>query len=118
MAAGKTVLITGSSVGIGQTTAELFQKNGWQVIATMRNPEAGDELASLENPFVTKLDVTDPASSDIAVNAAIARFGSIDVLINNAGYGAYGVLEATQSTVILRIRQPVLSSDTHDAAAS
>jgi NAD(P)-dependent dehydrogenase (short-subunit alcohol dehydrogenase family) len=95
MAAGKTVLITGSSIGIGRATAELFQKNGWQVAATMRNPDAGAELAGLRNVLVTKLDVTDFASIDAVVNAVVEHFGGIDVLVNNAGYGVYGVLEAT-----------------------
>lgn len=93
--AGKTVLITGASIGIGRATAEFFQKNGWQVVATMRDPDAGKDLAALENVLVTKLDVTDEKSIEAAVEAAIARFGGIDVLVNNAGYGLYGVLEAT-----------------------
>lgn len=95
MAAGKTVLITGSSAGIGRATAEHFQSKGWQVAATMRHTEAGKELAALDNVLVTRLDVTDEESIRAAVGAAIERFGSIDVLVNNAGYGAYGVLEAT-----------------------
>jgi NAD(P)-dependent dehydrogenase (short-subunit alcohol dehydrogenase family) len=102
MTAGKTVLITGSSIGIGRVTAELFQKNGWQVAATMRNPDTGAELAGLRNVLVTKLDVTDGASIDAAVNAAVERFGGIDVLVNNAGYGVYGVLEATAVESIRR----------------
>jgi NADP-dependent 3-hydroxy acid dehydrogenase YdfG len=102
MFAGKTVLITGSSVGIGRAAAELFQKNGWQVVATMRNPDAGGALAGLNNMLVTKLDVTDGASIDAAVNAAVERFGGIDVLVNNAGYGVYGVLEATSVDSIRR----------------
>jgi NAD(P)-dependent dehydrogenase (short-subunit alcohol dehydrogenase family) len=95
MSAGKTVLITGSSTGIGRATAELFQSNGWQVVATMRNPGAGKELAELDNVLVQRLDVTDEGSIHSAVTAAVQRFGSIDVLVNNAGYGAYGILEAT-----------------------
>ena len=95
MSAGKTVLITGSSIGIGKATAEFFQRNGWQVVATMRNPEAGKELAKLDHVLVTKLDVTDEASIGSAVIAAVERFGATDVLVNNAGYGAYGILEAT-----------------------
>ena len=95
MSAGKTVLITGCSVGIGRATAELFQRNGWQVAATMRNPDAGQELAKLDNVLVAKLDVTDQGSIRSAVTAAADRFGGIDVLVNNAGYGVYGVLEAT-----------------------
>jgi len=95
MSAGKTVLITGCSAGIGRVTAELFQKNGWQVAATMRHLEAGKELAKLDNVLVAKLDVTDQESIHSAVTAAVDRFGGVDVLVNNAGYGVYGVLEAT-----------------------
>lgn len=90
----KTILITGASTGIGKVTAELFQSKGWNVVATMRNPEAGAELAALDNVLVTRLDVTDEASINEAVTAATAEFGAIDVLLNNAGYGAYGPLEA------------------------
>ena len=95
MSERKTVLITGSSIGIGQATAELFQQRGWQVVATMRNPDSGSDLAKLDNVLVTRLDVTDEGSIESAVAAAHARFGAIDVVVNNAGYGAYGVLEAT-----------------------
>jgi NAD(P)-dependent dehydrogenase (short-subunit alcohol dehydrogenase family) len=93
--AAKTVLITGASGGIGKAAAELFQQKGWNVVATMRSPEAGTELAAMDKVLVTKLDVTDEASIAAAVNFAKAKFGAIDVLINNAGYGEYGVLEAT-----------------------
>lgn len=95
MAKTKTVLITGASSGIGRTTAELFHRKAWQVVATMRNPDAGKELARLDRVLVTTLDVTNGASIHAAVAAAGERFGAIDVLVNNAGYGAYGVLEAT-----------------------
>lgn len=95
--AAKTVLITGCSVGIGKATAELFQQKGWNVVATMRSPEAGGELAALENVLVTALDVTEEASIAAAVKAAVERFGGIDVLVNNAGYGEYGLLEATSA---------------------
>jgi len=95
MSKTKTVFITGASTGIGRTTAELFQKHGWQVVAAMRKPEAGKALAELDRVLVARLDVTDAASIKAAVAAAINRFGAIDVLVNNAGYGAYGILEAT-----------------------
>lgn len=102
MATTRTVFITGASVGIGRATAELFQKNGWQVVATMRKPAAGKELAELDRVLVTRLDVTDAASIHAAVAAAVERFGAIDVLVNNAGYGAYGVLEATSVETMRR----------------
>jgi len=88
-----TILITGASTGIGRATAEKFQAEGWNVVATMRNPDAETELTKLDNVLVTRLDVTDPASIQAAVAAGLNRFGRIDVLLNNAGYGAYGPLE-------------------------
>jgi NADP-dependent 3-hydroxy acid dehydrogenase YdfG len=91
----KTILITGASSGIGKATAILFQKNEWNVIATMRKPEDGQELHQLENILVTRLDVTDSSSITSAVALGIEKFGRIDALLNNAGYGAYGPLEAT-----------------------
>lgn len=89
-----TILITGASSGIGRATATLFHERGWNVVATMRTPEAETELTALDDVLVTRLDVTDAASITGAVDAAIDRFGRIDVLVNNAGYGAYGPLEA------------------------
>jgi NADP-dependent 3-hydroxy acid dehydrogenase YdfG len=91
----KTILITGASSGIGKATAILFQKNGWNVIATMRKPEDEQELLQFENVLVTRLDVTDTSSITTAVALGIEKFGRIDALLNNAGYGAYGPLEAT-----------------------
>ncbi|SLN45192.1 2-(R)-hydroxypropyl-CoM dehydrogenase [Falsiruegeria litorea R37] len=90
----QTIFITGASSGIGRETAKLFQSRGWNVVATMRDPTAGSDLASLDNLLVTRLDVTDSASIRSATEAALTRFGTIDVLLNNAGYGAYGPLEA------------------------
>ncbi len=79
-----TILITGASGGIGSETVTLFRKRGWNVIATMRSPEKGKDLATLNNVLVTRLDVTDAPSIDSAIKAGIDRFGSIDVLLNNA----------------------------------
>lgn len=90
----KTILITGASSGLGKGTAKLFQSKGWNVIATMRNPENESELAALDNILVTKLDVLNVGSIQNAVNESIKKFGKIDVLLNNAGYGAYGPLES------------------------
>ena len=90
----KTILITGASTGIGKATAIYFQEKGWNVIATMRSPEKEQELTALDNVLVTRLDVLDLDSINNTVTAGIDRFGKIDVLLNNAGYGAYGPLEA------------------------
>lgn len=98
----KTILITGASSGIGAATARHFQARGWNVIATMRDPSAGAELEKLENVLVVSLDVTEPTSMSAAVASGIDRFGKIDVLLNNAGYGAYGALEAFSTDRIRR----------------
>lgn len=99
---GKTILITGSSSGIGKETALHFQKQGWNVIATMRSPEKETELNTVENIQLEKLDVLDIASIEQAIKNGISKFGKIDVLINNAGYGAYGPLESFPRENIIR----------------
>ena len=98
----KTILITGSSSGIGKDTAKYFQSKGWNVIATMRNPENENELSTLANVQVVKLDVLDLNSIESAIEKGIKHFGKIDVLVNNAGYGAYGPLESFPREKILR----------------
>jgi NADP-dependent 3-hydroxy acid dehydrogenase YdfG len=98
----KTILITGASSGLGKETAKLFQREGWNVIATMRKPESETELNLLENVMVTRLDVLDLDSIETAVNKGIETFGMIDVLLNNAGYGAYGTLESFSREKITR----------------
>ena len=86
----KTVLITGCSSGYGLQTARHFHAQGWNVIATMRNPRA-DVLPRSAQLRVVALDVTKPDS----VAAAIEASGPIDVLVNNAGIGVVGAFEAT-----------------------
>jgi len=98
----KTILITGASSGIGKETAKLFQSKGWNVIATMRTPENEAELNQLTNTLVTKLDVLDLESILTAFEEGVNKFGKIDVLLNNAGYGAYGPLESFSREKILR----------------
>ncbi len=98
----QTIFITGASSGLGRATATLFQAKGWNVVATMRSPHNETELTRLDNVLVTRLDVQDHSSIAPAVDAALARFGRIDVLMNNAGYGAYGPLEATPMDKIER----------------
>ena len=97
-----TILITGSSSGIGKATAQYFQEKGWNVVATMRTPEKETELSRLDNVLVTRLDVQDSDSIARAVQLGIETFGKIDVLLNNAGYGAGGVLEATPMEKVRR----------------
>lgn len=91
----KTILITGASSGIGKASALRFAQEGWNVIASMRTPGQEQVLSRLDNVLLTRLDVLDRASIEATVHAGLERFGRIDALLNNAGYGAYGPLEAT-----------------------
>lgn len=97
----KTIFITGASAGLGKATALLFQSKGWNVIATMRNPDKETELNQLENITLLPLDVTDPEQIKDTVAKAIAAH-PIDVVFNNAGYGLMGAMEAFTDDQILR----------------
>lgn len=96
----KTVFITGASSGFGKLTVKKFQQEGWNVVATMRNPKIETELNTLKNVLVTALDVTKPDTIAHAVDNAIEQFGKIDVLVNNAGYGTAGTVEAATDVQI------------------
>jgi NAD(P)-dependent dehydrogenase (short-subunit alcohol dehydrogenase family) len=98
----KTVLITGTSSGIGRAAVIYFSKQGWNVAATMRTPAKETELQQLPNVKLYALDVTDENSIAQAIQAAIADFGGIDALVNNAGYGAIGIFEAATPQQIQR----------------
>lgn len=99
----KTVLITGTSSGIGKSAAKIFQANGWNVIASMRKPQEETELNQLENILVEELDVTKQETIDKAIAKGIEAFGKIDVLVNNAGFGMMGALEASSNDLMHRI---------------
>ena len=89
----KTVLITGCSSGFGKLAAKTFYKDGWNVVATMRSPEKEKELTSFDGMVVAKLDLQDKKNVNEAIQMAIDTFGSIDVLVNNAGYGGLAIFE-------------------------
>jgi len=89
----QTVLITGASTGFGKAAALHFAARGWQVVATMRDPAAGADLAANENILVARLDVQDLASIDEAIAEGVNRFGGIDAVVNNAGFGLFGIFE-------------------------
>lgn len=89
----KTVLITGASQGLGRESAKKFANEGWNVIASMRSPEKEKELNQLDNVLVVRLDVQIEQDIKDALAAGIAKFGRIDTLINNAGYGVFGPFE-------------------------
>lgn len=89
----KTVLITGASSGFGRDAALLFKDKGWNVAATMRSPEKAESWATPAGLFTPQLDVTNRASMQAAINETVVKFGGIDVLVNNAGFGLIGPLE-------------------------
>ncbi len=90
----KTVLITGASSGIGEATARYFLSRGWRVAATARKPETLGAWSRVENVIPLPLDVTSSDSVRTAIAHALQRLGSLDVLVNNAGVGSAGPLEA------------------------
>ncbi|UOU97662.1 SDR family oxidoreductase [Chryseobacterium daecheongense] len=97
----KTIFITGASTGLGKATAKLFQSKGWNVIATMRNPNSETELTALENVTLLPLDVTNLEQIQTTVKKAL-EISDIDVVFNNAGYGLIGPLEALSDDQILK----------------
>lgn len=98
----QTILITGASSGIGKATAIYFHQKGWNVVATMRKPENEKELKEDARMKILALDVENKQSINLAVQQAIQQYKKIDVLLNNAGYGAYGPLEAGTDEEIRR----------------
>ncbi|HEX8737319.1 MAG TPA: SDR family oxidoreductase [Pyrinomonadaceae bacterium] len=90
----KVILITGASSGIGRETAKLFQIKNWKVAATMRSPEKAGDLQKIADVECFRLDVTDTDSIKEAIAAAIEKFGRLDAVVNNAGYGLVGAFEA------------------------
>jgi NAD(P)-dependent dehydrogenase (short-subunit alcohol dehydrogenase family) len=88
-------LITGSSTGFGRSIAEAALGAGDRVVATARHPEALDDLvaAAPDRALALPLDVTDQRQIAAVVAVAQSRFGRVDVLVNNAGYGSVGAVE-------------------------
>ena len=108
----KTIFITGTSSGLGKLTAIHFARQGWNVAATMRRPEAETELTAYDNTRLFRLDVTDVEQVRMATREAIDAFGRIDVVVNNAGAGSYGPLEFAEEETIdwqfaVNVRGPI-----------
>jgi NAD(P)-dependent dehydrogenase (short-subunit alcohol dehydrogenase family) len=102
---GNVVLITGASRGFGAEAARELARRGNTVVATMRQPsrDADDVVCGFEDLIhPVRLDVTDGAEVRDVVAASVARFGRIDALINNAGYGLWGAVEDLAETEVRR----------------
>ena len=95
----KTWFITGTSSGFGRAFAEHALARGYNVVATARNISKLESLVAMapERVAAIALDVDKLGDAPAAISSAIARFGKIDVLINNAGYGVVGALEETSN---------------------
>jgi len=94
--------ITGCSSGFGRALAQAVLAKGWRTVVTARNPAKVTDLIAGRHAqsLALALDVTQPAQITAAVQAATARFGAIDVLVNNAGYGYQVTVEEGQDEAI------------------
>jgi NAD(P)-dependent dehydrogenase (short-subunit alcohol dehydrogenase family) len=93
----KVWLITGSSRGLGRAIAEAVLGKGDRLLATARKTQALNDLVERFGDRIATfpLDVADSAAAAEAVNAAVSKFGRLDVLVNNAGYGTVSPIEDT-----------------------
>lgn len=98
----RTWLITGASSGLGRGIAEAVLKHGERAVLTSRNVEKLDDFVSRYNEDVLplQLNLNDRKNREQVVNAAIEGFGSIDVLVNNAGHGYRAAIEESQEADI------------------
>jgi NAD(P)-dependent dehydrogenase (short-subunit alcohol dehydrogenase family) len=100
----KTWFITGASRGFGALIAEQALARGDNVVATARDPAmVADRFGASPSLFPVALDVTDEQQAHAAADAAIARFGRIDILLNNAGFGLLGAVEEATAPEIQRV---------------
>jgi NAD(P)-dependent dehydrogenase (short-subunit alcohol dehydrogenase family) len=90
--AGMIWLITGTSSGLGRALARAAARRGHAVVATARDPAAIADLAG-DDVLAAELDVTKPETIERALGAARERFGGLDVVVNNAGFGLLGAFE-------------------------
>lgn len=96
----RTVLITGAATGIGRETVLRFARAGWNVVATTRRPESIPPEDLMPGVQGVAMDVTQPDQIASAIETAIGEFGGIDVVVNNAGFGEFGIFEAVSTDKI------------------
>ena len=94
--------ITGCSTGFGRELADLVLKRGWRAVVTARDPSKLQDLVSgfEDQALAVRLDVTDPAQVKESVRQAEQKFGRIDVLVNNAGYGYLAAIEEGEDEAV------------------
>ncbi|MFZ4775404.1 MAG: oxidoreductase [Terrimicrobiaceae bacterium] len=96
-------LITGCSTGFGRELARQVLVSGYRTVVTARNPDEVTDLAALGESLVLPLDVTKQYQIDAAIQAAEKKFGSVDVLVNNAGIGYFGAVEESEEEQVRRM---------------
>ena len=99
----KIWMITGASRGLGAEIAKTALAAGDKLVATARDAQALAHLGSPENLIAISMDVTDEAQVKSGVSEGVRRFGKIDVLVNNAGFGLLGAVEETTAQEVERI---------------
>lgn len=96
----KSILITGTSSGIGAALVDKFAIEGWNIVSAMRTPVEDRR----ENVTVIQMDITDKQAIQAGIDMIIAKFGALDVLVNNAGYGNSFSLFEEMSDDALRLQ--------------
>ena len=101
----RKVLITGVSLGLGRALAKKILKQGGHVAGTLRHKSQMNDFEALApgRALAIKMDITNPEQVQSGVEKAIATFGQIDVLANNAGHGLVGAIEETSDTEALKM---------------
>src|SRR5690349_11711823 len=104
LSSSRVWFITGSSTGLGRALAEAVVERGERLVATARRPEQLKDLvqSAPDRVLAVPLDVTDEDQVRGAVSRAMKRFGQIDVLVNNAGYGLFGAVEEASAKEVRR----------------
>jgi NAD(P)-dependent dehydrogenase (short-subunit alcohol dehydrogenase family) len=96
----KVWFVTGASSGFGREIVEAALERGDRVVATARDIDSLAALAKRDGLLLVRLDITKPADIDAAVRESTARFGRIDVLVNNAGFSILGAVEETSDAAL------------------
>lgn len=105
----KVWFVTGTSSGFGHCIATELIERGHRVVATARDPRTLEGLVALapDRVLALRLDVTRPADIEAALAATFERFGSLDVLVNNAGYTLSGAVEETSDAELRAVFEPM-----------
>lgn len=111
----KTWFITGTSSGFGRLLTERLLERGDRVAATLRRPDALDDLQTTygDRLWVDQLDVTDAAQARRVLDGAFQALGAIDVIVNNAGYGVFASVEEVADEQIERVVSTNLLGSIH-----